>query len=789
MVVAIMTNGNRRLVVFALFTVVTLIMTYPLVFHLGTSLRDLGDPLLNSWILSWNVHKITHLDLKHYFDTNIFYPQKRTLAYSEHLFPQSLAALPVWLISKNPVLAHNLVFLLAFLTAGLGMYALARYLVKNDFAAVVAGLIYAFSPFMFAHLSQLQVATAGGIPLALLFLHKFFESNRRRDVLLFSFFYVLQFLANGYYGMFLTLFSGLLIVILTISKKRYKEGRFWANLGLFLLIALVFIGPFLYQYVLVRKEMGFAREPGLSASLRSFLATASINRLYGRITAPFLRPEGELFPGLAALALAVLGLFSTIRTNQARGEPGKAKKPMPSVLRFVHGLILFATVVTGILCVLIAATGGWEISVIRGLKFHAHSLTNPLLVFCVLLALSGLLNRKYRVRRRTMTFENQGVAWIYSGILLLSFLFTLGSQGPYLFLYKYVPGFNGLRVPSRFHIFVMLSLSIFAAFGIKKLFLSRPNLKRFLAQVLIVLLILVEYASMPLPLKPVAVKNEIPEVYRWLAAKKDDVVMVELPLPYAEKGVGLTECLRVYYSIYHWKKMVNGYSGYFPQIYSELCRRWKELPLAQNMADLQTLGVNLVMIHSAELSQKEIRLVLAELQSLQIDVQTVAIFGTDYVLAVPPGTAAPAGPVWKSQVHSLLKDGWNVDSSVNQKMAPLAIDGSLESRWESGPQRSGLSFTVDMKKPEIVQGISLKLGRSSMDYPRGYIAEISMDGFHWEKVAGEEKTILPILAFLNPQDLALDIPLGGKEARFIRITDTGEDPTYYWSIYEIEVFK
>jgi hypothetical protein len=76
-----------------------------------------------------------------------------------------------------------------------------------------------------------------------------------------------------------------------------------------------------------------------------------------------------------------------------------------------------------------------------------------------------------------------------------------------------------------------------------------------------------------------------------------------------------------------------------------------------------------------------------------------------------------------------------------------------------------------------------------MDYPRGYVAEISTDGVRWEKVAGQEKTILPILAFLNPRDLSLDIALGSKEARFIRITDTGEDPTYYWSIHEIEVFK
>jgi hypothetical protein len=784
-----MTNGKRRLLVVGLFAALTLVLTYPLALHLGTSLRDPGDPLLNTWILSWHIHKITHLDFQHYFDANIFYPQKRTLAYSEHLFPQALAALPVWGISKNPVLAHNFVFLLAFLTSALGMYALARYLVKNDFAAVVAGMIYAFSPFMFAHLSQLQVATAGGIPLALLFLHKFFESNRRRDILLFTLFYVVQFLANGYYGMYLSLFSGLLILIWTISKKKYKEARFWANLGLFLMIALVCVGPFLYQYFLVRNEMGFAREPGLSASLTSFLATASINRLYGRITAPFLNPEGELFPGLAAMALAIFGLVTILRAKKTQVEAREREQPMSPSLRVVFKLIHFLIVLFGILCVLIAATGGWEVSFGHGLIFQAHSLTNPILVLSGLIVIRIFLKRTFGGQRRKTALAEPGVPWIYAGIFLLAFLFSFGSRGPYMLLYKYVPGFNGLRVPSRFHIFIMLSLSIFAAYGIKRLFPAGAGLKKTIMKVLVVLVILIEYASMPLPLKTVPVKREIPEVYQWLAAKKEKAVVVELPLPYAEKGVGLTECFRVYYSAYHWKNMVNGYSGYFPQIYNELCRRWKELPVAQNIADLQTLGVNLIIVHTADLSPKEIKQVLAELEDLKIDIQTVAIFGTDYVLAVPPGMSAPAEFGWKDRAKLLSKAGWSVESNINQKMAGYAIDGSLETRWESGPQKNGLYFSLDLKKPESVRGISLKLGRSSMDYPRGYVAEISTDGVHWEKVAGQEKTILPILAFLNPRDLSLDIALGSKEARFIRITDTGEDPTYYWSIHEIEVFK
>jgi hypothetical protein len=696
---------KRRLLILGLFAVLTLLMTYPQVLHLSRGLKDLGDPLLNSWILSWNIHKIVRLDFGHFFDTNIFYPHQQTLAYSEYLLPQSLAVLPVWLVFKNPVLAHNLAFLLAFLTSGLGMYALARYLVRNDYAAVIAGIIFAFSPFMFAHLAQIQVATAGGLPLALLYLHKFFETGRRRDILLFTLFYVVQFLANGYYGIYLSLFSGLLILVWTIQKKSYRDRRFWANLALFVLIALVCLGPFFSHYLHARNDMGFSREMGASTSLGSFLATVPFNRLYGKITAPLFRREGVLFPGLIVVVLAALGLLLSFRRKKRKGD-------VPP-----------------------------------------------------------------------------DVPWIYAAILVLAFLFTLGPPGPYMLLYKYVPGFNGLRALSRIHIFVMLSLSILAAIGVRRLFSVGGGLRKNIAKAVVVLLILLEYASFPVPLQSVPVGKEIPEVYPWLARQPDDIVLIELPLPEEEKYVGFTEGLRVYHSAYHWKKMVNGYSGYFPPIYYELCRRWRDLPIRENIKDLRILGVNTILLHTSEIDGEDIERIMAEWKAVGDEVQTVAIFGKDQVLKVKPGTPLPSGTVQGTPAKPLIREGWTADSSVNRDLAALALDGSLATRWESGPQKSGVSFTLDLGKRQPVQGISLKLGKSHSDYPRGYIVEISPDGVRWEQTAAQEKTVIPILAYMKPKDLSVDVFFDRKDARYIRITDTGEDPLYYWSIHEIEVYQ
>ena len=472
-----MKSRKVNLLVFFLFVVLTLLMTYPTVFKMGSGVRDLGDPLHLTWVMAWNVRAITHLDFQNYFDTNIFFPQKRTLAYSEFLFPQSLVALPVLLVSGNPILAYNFVLLLSFLTSGFGAYLLARYLTSSVSGGIIAGIIYAFSPFMFHHLGHIQILAAGGIPLALLFLHKFFVSEKRKHLYLFTLFFLLQVLANGYYAMYLSLFGGLLIIFYMVAGNKFGDWLFWKKMAIFICIVLAVAGPFFLQYFLLKNEMGFVRSKiEFSAALTSFLAAPPINRIYGPLTVGFLKQEAALFPGVLAFVLASLGLGWSMRRSK-----------------------------------------NWT----------------PLI-------------RRYTV--------------IYAFMGLLSFLFTFGPNGPYILLFKYVPGFNGLRAASRFHIFVMLSIAVLAAFGIKKVFSFFQHKKKLavMAVVPLSLLILLEYVSLPLPMETVPVKEDIPEVYKWLKDEKGDFAIAELPLPKTTKDDAEVESPRLFYSTYHWKKLVNG---------------------------------------------------------------------------------------------------------------------------------------------------------------------------------------------------------------------------------------
>src|SRR5262252_8531720 len=155
----------------AAYLVIAIILTWPLARGLARDVAwDLGDSVLNMWILSWDCEQFRAIlgghwsHLRHFFDANIFYPAPLTLAYSEHLIPEALQIFPIYALTGNQILCYNLLFLSTFALSGLGMFLFARELTGNAAAAFVAGLAYAFAPYRFSNLSHLQVLSSAWMP-------------------------------------------------------------------------------------------------------------------------------------------------------------------------------------------------------------------------------------------------------------------------------------------------------------------------------------------------------------------------------------------------------------------------------------------------------------------------------------------------------------------------------------------------------------------------------------------------------------------------------------------------
>lgn len=144
----------------ALYAALTLLLMYPISVHPASLVAGDGpDTHLGLFVLSWDVHAFTSQPLA-IFEANTFYPNPRTLAYQDNLIGSALIAAPVLWLTGNPVLALNVICLLANVLCGLGAYVLARRLGLGTAAALLCGLVFALSPPRFFRHSQVGLAPA-----------------------------------------------------------------------------------------------------------------------------------------------------------------------------------------------------------------------------------------------------------------------------------------------------------------------------------------------------------------------------------------------------------------------------------------------------------------------------------------------------------------------------------------------------------------------------------------------------------------------------------------------------
>jgi mono/diheme cytochrome c family protein len=126
------------------------------------------------------------------------------------------------------------------------------------------------------------------------------------------------------------------------------------------------------------------------------------------------------------------------------------------------------------------------------------------------------------------------------------------------------------------------------------------------------------------------------------------------------------------------------------------------------------------------------------------------------------------------------KTEWTVSASHQSSKAPLAIDGDIKTRYDTGvPQVPGMWFEIELPKTATVSGLELDAAESARDYPRGYEVAMSDDGKTWN----------PPVAKGTGTGATTEIFFPPAKGKFIRITQTGSVDGLYWSIHELNIFK
>ena len=298
--------------------VLTAFMTLPQVLHLGTKVAGHPDPFLSMWRLQWVAHAVP-ADVSHLFDGNIFAPHLRTLAYSDATLLESAFAAPWLWAHANPVLVYNLLLLGGIVASGLGMFVLVRHLTGNVDAALVSAAIFTLVPYRVEHFMHLELQWTVWMPLSFWAIHRVFEKSTVRRGVVAGAMLSLQVLSSMYYGTFLGIMVAVLVVVLALMQPR-AVARVVLPLGIAAIMAAVVTAIYARPYMENARTLGM-RDLGdvsrFSAQLASYVTAPLQNWVWGWTASRFEGNELRLFPGVVAVALALLALVHRPRRRVA----------------------------------------------------------------------------------------------------------------------------------------------------------------------------------------------------------------------------------------------------------------------------------------------------------------------------------------------------------------------------------------------------------------------------------------------------------------------------------------
>jgi len=428
---------REHLAVLIAYSLLTILLTYPIAFQLTTHLPgDGGDTNIFVWNLWWIKKALTELHTNPYWTDYLYYPEGASLVLHNLVLFNGLLGIPLQMFI-GLIAGINLLVLLAFVLSGYGAYLLIRYLVASRVSAFIGGVIFAFCPYKFAHLlGHFGAISTEWLPFYVLALLKLVNNSRGRGIgtpfwcglfLLFiafcDYFYLI------YALIFTVLFAAYRIgtlgirAFLELDSRKLRTALCLFIIGFAPILTMAGIDLVREGHVEIRRWGGAT---GFQADLFSFITPSPLHPLFGPLVQPIARmfkgnlAEATVFAGYLPLSL---GLFAVFKLRST--EPW---------VRF------------------------WSLS---------------LMVFFIL-----SLGPFPRI--------------LGKGIKLIPLPYHLIMRTPIL---------NNLRIPSRFAIMVMLSLAVLAAFSCRRLFERFGEIMgRTLMFLGISLTITFEYLAIPFPM-------------------------------------------------------------------------------------------------------------------------------------------------------------------------------------------------------------------------------------------------------------------------------------------------
>lgn len=740
------------------YVLLTAALTWPLVLHPRSLVpNDLGDPLLNTWILAWDARTMPLT--APWWNGPQFYPMPGTTAFSEHLLGLAVVTTPIILVSGDPLLAYNVVFFLSFVLSGLSAYFLAFTISRRHDCAFLAGLAFAFAPYRMAQFAHVQVLSSYWMPVALAALHRYFDAPRRRWLVLFGVAWLMQALACGYYLFFLSVLIALWVPWFVRGPRTWRS---LAGVAVAWGVGALLLVPVLYGYWSFQRGYGLRRGideiASFSADIASVLKASDNLRVWGWLDV-IRHPESDLFPGVTVVVLVVAGL--AIGWRRAAAE---------TIGRLRSARVFVA--LAGLFFAIAASPfyfGPWKLAAGGVRLLSVATPHKPLSIGLLCLVIAGAMHPSVRSawrRRSALTF--------YALATVVMWLFSLGPaptlldkpliyKAPYAWL-MLLPGVDGIRVPARFWMLAVLCLSIAAALALRQLTARWPRLSRALPAVACLGILIDSW--------PVAMRVEKPPAWRPIRTRA--IARLELPANPFHDSIAL------YRATEHRRPLFNGYSGYFAPHYWPMQYMLEEHD-PELLTRLSSFGpIEVVIDHDLDQGAGWRQYLLSHPQaSLVYRDDGYSTFRVERGPRVGPLPKIPGAPLPIA----------SISAKFNAALVGAMVDHDITTRWHCGrEQRPGDAFTVDLGSPRRVNGAELLTSGFVGDFPRTLLIETSLDGEQWSQAWNGDGALLALSAALeDPLNVPMPFEFEPRAARYVRFTQLGADETWYWSVTELRI--
>jgi hypothetical protein len=763
------------------FAALAVLMTWPLATHLATHVVKTKwhyDAMVNIHILGSRLHYALGQSpsLKSVYDDYFCAPTPFSIANNENHFGLSMLYALFYVPTHDPLLAYNLLLLLCICMSGFFMYLFVREMSGSALAGVLAGVGYAFSPYIFFELGRIQLVAAQWIPLFALFLHRSATTHRLRDTLGLGLTFAMQVGSCLYYAVFLGVYA-LFVGGWLLARGKVDWRKLALNMAIAGAVTAVPVAAMVYPYFRARQDFPLTRSEDLTAKyagkLSDFAKVYKDNR-----TLTFLRNDAGgpyepiAFPGFTLLLLAAGGLLApSIKTFRASSRAAR-----------VFHLQTLGLSLLGL-------------GVAVGLSIALRDVVPGLL-----LALVGTILWRRRSKERLLP----RTLLIYACFILALIVLFLGPSpfaingaqihGPYQFLYHHVPGLDGIRYVSRFVVLIMLSLGVIAGYGAALLLPKKPVL-RGVAFTVLLCAMLFELRNAPVVLARVPNSTNLSPAIQWLADHAGPEPIATMPAYVMGEGGARND----YLALFHKRRTIDGKSSWMPPITYAYIYETRRFPRASATRMMQALGVKYLLIFGngdgrLDYTRPRTARILHWLdrrpENFAKRFATDREFVYEVLPPVDPSVSLLSTPALPAGAKPIPQKDLTAHASTMDDQVGAAIDGRPATKWGTmRDQLAGDWFEFVFGRERKITALEFRDFAEAFEAPAAFKVSVAMED-------GSYHTVLtrPALRFYadqvyHPKSFSFRVVLPESVmTRAVRIDLLDGVAGHEWSIHEANVY-